>query len=170
LQSSNLWPCLSSKENAQQHSAGFAYEIQTPLGGKGMEFVLGSRQYALNGVLNGIDTTEWNPEVDPALPAHYSKDKMEGKAVCKAKLQEELGLPVTAETPLIAFIGRLDAQKGADLILAAAPWIMQQVRLLTPCCTAYTRSATCLLRDPRALFVCFPTSIVFAVFSAAGVS
>lgn len=107
-------------------SPGYAYEIQTPLGGWGMEFLLGSRQYALNGILNGIDTTEWNPTCDPLIPAKYSADELDGKAVCKAKLQQELGLPVSPETPLIAFIGRLDYQKGADLILAAAPWIMEQ--------------------------------------------
>jgi hypothetical protein len=115
--------------------AGYAYEIQTPLGGWGMEFLLGSRQYALNGILNGIDETEWDPATDKNLAAPYSlKDwpQLQGKAACKAALQKELGLPQEARVPLVAFIGRLDAQKGADLILEAAPWIMQQVCGSTP--------------------------------------
>lgn len=108
--------------------AGYAYEVQTPLGGKGMEFVLGSRQYALNGVLNGIDYNTWSPAVDKLIPRNYTAEDLSGKRVCKAELQKELGLPQDAERPLIAFIGRLDSQKGADLILSAAPWIMQQAR------------------------------------------
>jgi starch synthase len=106
---------------------GFAYEIQTALGGRGMEFLLGSRQYALNGVLNGIDYKVWNPKIDPHIPAKYSSVDLEGKKACKAKLQEELGLPVNGDIPLIGFIGRLDSQKGADLILGAAKWVMEQV-------------------------------------------
>jgi glycosyltransferase involved in cell wall biosynthesis len=119
-----------NEDRAQLHCAGFAYEIQTALGGRGMEFLLGSRQYALNGVLNGIEYKVWNPATDKHLPAHYSSKDLGGKKVCKAKLQEELGLPVNPDVPLIAFIGRLDSQKGADLILSAAKWIMEQVCLL----------------------------------------
>jgi glycosyltransferase involved in cell wall biosynthesis len=107
--------------------AGYAYEIQMPEGGWGMEFVLGTRQYALNGVLNGIDYDTWNPTKDSLIPATYSQDNLEGKKRCKAELQKELGLPQDENVPLIAFIGRLDSQKGADLILASAAWIMQQV-------------------------------------------
>ena len=110
--------------------AGYAYEIQTPLGGRGMEFVLGQRQYALNGVLNGIDYETWSPEKDKLIPHNYSKNDLTGKLWCKADLQKELGLPQDADRPLIAFIGRLDSQKGADLILAASHWIMQQVRTI----------------------------------------
>ena len=94
-----------------------------------MEFVLGSRQYALNGILNGIDYAAWSPERDGHLPQNYSRENLAGKAECKAALQHELGLPVQRDVPLLAFIGRLDGQKGADLILQSAPWIMQQVRV-----------------------------------------
>lgn len=111
-------------------SAGYAYEIQTGLGGFGMEWLLGSRQYALNGVLNGIDYTEWNPATDVHVPAKYSvKDlpDLKGKAICKKEMQKELGLPERDDVPLFAFIGRLDGQKGADLILGASRWIVEQV-------------------------------------------
>eukprot|EP00892_Ulva_mutabilis_P008623 jgi/Ulvmu1/6132/UM027_0110.1 len=110
-------------------SPGYAYEIQTPLGGWGMEMLLGGRQYALNGVLNGIDYAEWDPATDAHLPANYSLDdlpELKGKAACKRAMQEELHLPVNPDVPLLAFIGRLDSQKGADLILQAAPWIVQE--------------------------------------------
>ena len=114
--------------------------MQTPLGGKGMEFVLGSRQYALNGVLNGIDGATWSPTCDTLIPHTYTKDDLAGKRQCKAALQKELGLPQDAERPLIAFIGRLDGQKGADLILSAAPWIMKQAR---PACARCPHHVDC---------------------------
>lgn len=112
--------------------AGYAYEIQTQLGGFGLEWLVGSRQYALNGVLNGIDYTEWNPATDAHLPAKYSaKDlpALMGKARCKREMQKELGLPENDNIPLLAFIGRLDGQKGADLLIAISRWIVEQVRL-----------------------------------------
>ena len=96
--------------------------------------MLGQRQYALNGVLNGIDYETWSPEKDKLIPHNYSKTDLTGKLWCKADLQKELGLPQDADRPLIAFIGRLDSQKGADLILAASHWIMQQVRTIVDCC------------------------------------
>lgn len=112
---------------------GYAYEVQTGLGGFGMEWLLGSRQYALNGVLNGIDYKEWNPAADRNLPANYSASdlpELAGKATCKEEMQKELGLPVRDDVPLLAFIGRLDGQKGADLLLGASRWIVEQVRRL----------------------------------------
>lgn len=113
--------------------AGYAYEIQTDWGGFGMEWLLGSRQYALNGVLNGIDYMEWNPATDCHLPAKYSASDLPaltGKARCKKELQKELGLPERADVPLLAFIGRLDGQKGADLVIGASRWMVEQVRCI----------------------------------------
>lgn len=70
---------------------------------------------------------EWNPKTDQFLPCNYDvRSFKQGKARCKAALQEELGLPVDPNVPLLAFIGRLDYQKGADMILQAAPWMMSQ--------------------------------------------
>jgi starch synthase len=112
---------LSCADRVVTVSPGYAWEIQTPEGGWGMEGMLRSRSYALNGVLNGIDMKEWDPETDPHLDQNYSKSNFSrGKQACKAALQKELGLPVRPEVPVFGFIGRLDYQKGADLVLGAA--------------------------------------------------
>lgn len=61
---------------------------------------------------------DWNPAVDKHLPQQYDVTNFKaGKAACKKALQEELGLPVNPDIPMIAFIGRLDYQKGADIVL-----------------------------------------------------
>lgn len=71
----------------------------------------------------GIDEEEWNPDTDRHIVQKYSASNFEqGKAANKAALQKELGLPEQPDVPLVGFIGRLDFQKGADLVLAAAPW------------------------------------------------
>ena len=107
-------------------SSGYAAEIQTPAGGCGLDALLRSRAGKLDGVVNGIDLTEWNPEADPHLPVMYSIDDMSGKATCKAALQAELGLPVRGDVPLLGFIGRLDWQKGPELIRDAIGELMRQ--------------------------------------------
>ncbi|KAI8464053.1 MAG: hypothetical protein J3K34DRAFT_441759 [Monoraphidium minutum] len=108
-------------------SPGYSAEITTYLGGWGMEGLLGDRHSVLTGIVNGIDMEEWNPATDPDLAANYSiADFKAGKAANKAALQKELGLPVDPDIPMLAFIGRLDFQKGADLVLQAAPWLMSQ--------------------------------------------
>uniref|UniRef100_A0A383VM81 starch synthase n=2 Tax=Tetradesmus obliquus TaxID=3088 RepID=A0A383VM81_TETOB len=108
-------------------SPGYAEEIRTWLGGWGMEGMIDARGPVLNGIVNGIDDEDWNPAVDKHLPVKYDISSFKaGKAACKKALQEELGLPVNADIPLIAFIGRLDYQKGADIVLQAAPWMMSQ--------------------------------------------
>jgi glycosyltransferase involved in cell wall biosynthesis len=86
------------------------------------------RWIAANGeVLAGIDDEEWNPATDKHIAEKYSvHDFPRGKAANKAALQKELGLPERPEVPLVGFIGRLDYQKGADLVLAAAPWLISQ--------------------------------------------
>lgn len=99
-------------------SPRYAQEIQHPPNGCGLEGVLQHRAHVLYGILNGIDVEQWNPATDPYLPAHYTIDSIEeGKARCKAALQQELGLPERREIPLISFIGRLTEQKGVDLLL-----------------------------------------------------
>ena len=105
-------------------SPAYAYEIQTPEGGWGLEGLLASRAYALNGVLNGIDTVVWSPATDKHIVRRYTASTLrEGKAANKAALQKELGLPVRPDVPLLGFIGRLDYQKGADLVLEASHWL-----------------------------------------------
>lgn len=111
-------------------SHGYAWEVQTQLGGWGLDGVMRTHSQKLRGVVNGIDTTEWSPEVDVFLKEdgyqNYSAQTLEDKAKCKAALQQELGLPVRADVPLLGFIGRLDHQKGVDIIGEAMPWITSQ--------------------------------------------
>jgi starch synthase len=100
-------------------SPRYAEEIQTAPLGCGLEGVLASRRDTLSGIVNGVDYHEWNPATDTHLPATYTPDTVaEGKAACKAALVRELGLSVTPNVPLLAFIGRLVEQKGVDLLAA----------------------------------------------------
>ena len=102
-------------------SAGFAYEATTAEGGWGLDSVLRERGSALAGIVNGIDTREWDPAADPFTAAPFDAADFTGKAACKAALQSELGLPVDATIPLCVFVGRLDYQKSPDVLLAAVP-------------------------------------------------
>jgi starch synthase len=97
-------------------SETYAQEILTPEYGAGMEGYLMMRREDLHGVLNGIDTDVWNPETDPHLPHHYSKENPGGKYLNKKYLLEKVGMPYDANRPLIGIVSRLVAQKGFDLI------------------------------------------------------
>jgi starch synthase len=97
-------------------SPTYAREIQTPEGGAGLDGVLRDHADRLTGILNGIDTNEWNPATDPNLPATYSPDDMSGKVQCKRALLEEMALPVDLSAPLVAVITRLAYQKGMDTL------------------------------------------------------
>jgi starch synthase len=100
-------------------SPRYAEEIQSAPLGCGLEGVLQQRRDVLSGIINGVDYSVWNPATDPALAQRYDvQSAAAGKAACKAALQSELKLPVSAETPLLGFIGRLADQKGIDLIAA----------------------------------------------------
>lgn len=105
-------------------SPGYAWEITTREGGWGLDSMLRGRNSVLNGVTNGVDTDTWNPATDKNIAVNFTADDMAGKAACKAALQRELGLAERPEVPLIGFIGRLDAQKGPDVIQAALPELM----------------------------------------------
>jgi starch synthase len=100
-------------------SPTYAREIQQPEHGCGLDGVLRFRSGDLCGILNGIDTAEWNPSDDPALPKAFDATDLTGKAACKAALQQRAGLPVRPEIPLFSFIGRLAEQKGVDLLALA---------------------------------------------------
>ncbi|MCO5602621.1 hypothetical protein L7F22_056755 [Adiantum nelumboides] len=106
-------------------SQGYAWEITTVEGGWGLDGLLRSRSAVINGITNGVDVDDWNPTTDKHIAAQYSLDDLSGKAECKAALQKELGLAVRPEVPLVGFIGRLDYQKGPDIIQAALPEFMQ---------------------------------------------
>jgi len=106
-------------------SKRYSEEIQTREFGRGMEGVLSWRSRDLTGILNGIDPTVWNPASDEHLPANFTVDHLRGKQTCKRALLKEHGLKARTGTPLIGMIGRLDAQKGLDLIEEALPDIMR---------------------------------------------
>ncbi|NQT14691.1 MAG: glycogen synthase, partial [Planctomycetes bacterium] len=106
-------------------SPQYALEIQTPESGVGLEGVLRHRRDVLSGILNGVDYTVWDPAVDPLLAANYDLHTVAtGKPVCKAALQDELGLPSRPDVPVVAMIGRLARQKGFDLVADMIPhWV-----------------------------------------------
>ncbi|XP_047325771.1 soluble starch synthase 1, chloroplastic/amyloplastic-like [Impatiens glandulifera] len=106
-------------------SKGYSWEITTVEGGCGLQELLKSREIVINGITNGIDIEDWNPSSDEHIASAYSIDDLSGKAKCKAALQEELGLPVRSDCPMIGFIGRLDYQKGIDIILHAIPELLK---------------------------------------------
>lgn len=106
-------------------SQRYAYEIQTPEHGHGLEWILRARHDRLVGITNGVDYEVWNPATDPHLPAHYSADNLEGKRYCKLALLSRLGLPADLDRPLIATISRLTPQKGFDLIREASGSILE---------------------------------------------
>lgn len=105
-------------------SPTYAGEIQTPEFGEGLDGVLRERSYALQGILNGIDVAGFDPATDKRIAANYTVDDRSGKAVCKAKLQEELGLEVRDDRPLMVMVTRLTRQKGLDLVMYALDRIL----------------------------------------------
>lgn len=105
-------------------SPTYASEIQTPEFGEGLDGVLRERSYALQGILNGIDVAGFDPATDKRIAANYTVEDRSGKAICKAKLQEELGLEVRDDRPLMVMVTRLTRQKGMDLVMYALDRIL----------------------------------------------
>ena len=98
-------------------SETYARELMYPYYAHGLDGILANAAWKLTGITNGIDTNTFNPETDPALPAHYNSETfVEGKAACKAALQEEVGLPVKPDVPLMVMVTRLAGHKGLDLL------------------------------------------------------
>jgi starch synthase len=107
-------------------SPTYAWEITTSKGGFGLDTLFRGRFAELTGILNGIDTDVWNPADDPHLDAPFSADDLSGKATCKAGLQAELGLPMERDRPLVGVVGRIDPQKGIELLIDSIPWLVGQ--------------------------------------------
>jgi starch synthase len=105
-------------------SPRYAQEILTPARGEGLDGVLVARRTRLHGILNGIDTAEWDPATDPHLPAGYDLHDLRGKARCKAGLRAEVGLGSNPDAPLLAVVSRFVEQKGIDLLEPALPPIL----------------------------------------------
>ncbi|MBQ6839523.1 MAG: glycogen synthase [Oscillospiraceae bacterium] len=102
-------------------SETYARELMYPYYAHGLDGILSAASWKLTGITNGIDTDVFNPETDPALPAHYNADNFViGKAKCKAALQEEVGLPINPDTPLMVMVTRLAGHKGLDLLVHIA--------------------------------------------------
>jgi starch synthase len=106
-------------------SPTYASEIATHEFGSGLDGVIRSRGRDVSGILNGVDGTVWDPSTDAALPARYSLQEMDGKALSKAALQKELGLAVQPDAPLFGVVSRLTAQKGLDLVLSCLPALLR---------------------------------------------
>lgn len=107
-------------------SPGYARELLTEEYGYGLEGVYRSRKDRFSGILNGIDTRDWDPARDKALAKRYTAEDPAGKAVCKADLQDTLGLAPEPETPILAVVSRLAEQKGLDLLADAADRLLSQ--------------------------------------------
>jgi len=99
-------------------SPTYAREIQTDAEGMGLQGLLRLRADRLTGILNGIDTTVWNPATDPHLAARYDRDHLDAKPQNKAALQREMGLDERDDCPLFGVVSRLTEQKGLDLVAA----------------------------------------------------
>ena len=97
-------------------SPSYAEEIKMPYYAEGLEGILNARHAQLSGIINGIDKVVFNPGKDPMLPAHYDKGHRKGKAVCKAALQEKMGLERRPDVPVFAMVTRMTEQKGFDLV------------------------------------------------------
>ncbi len=104
-------------------SRTYAHEIRTAAFGAGLEGVLEERSPDLHGVVNGIDYEVWNPETDAAIAKRYGAGDLEGKAICRQALEDEMGL-ARGRGPVIGMVTRLAAQKGLDLTLEALPGIL----------------------------------------------
>lgn len=117
---------LSFADRINTVSPTYAAEIQTAFFGESLDGLLRARSKSLYGILNGIDTKDFDPSRDKALPANFSAVDVAGKACCKAALQRELGLGVEADTPLVAMVTRLTGQKGLDLVERVLAEMMQQ--------------------------------------------
>ena len=107
-------------------SPTYAQEILDPWFAHGLDAILNERSWKLSGILNGIDTVDYDPAADKDLFANYSAEDMTGKAVNKQKLQERLGLEQNAEVPLIGMVTRMVPHKGLDLIKEALDQIMSE--------------------------------------------
>lgn len=110
-------------------SPTYANEIKTPGGGFGLDHVLRFRAADLLGIVNGIDADSWNPATDKSLPATYTAENFGGKAVCKAQLQQQLGLDIDPQVALFGVVSRLASQKGLDLLAEALPHVLRRMHV-----------------------------------------
>jgi starch synthase len=121
-----LWAGIEHAELVNTVSPGFAAEALTPEFGQGLDGVLRSKGDRFFGIQNGLDTDGWDPATDPDIAGRYSRADLTGKATCRRDLLIRLGLDPDDPRPVLAMIGRLDPQKGFDLLEAAAPTLVER--------------------------------------------
>ncbi len=107
-------------------SPGFAREALGPEQGMGLDADLRAKGDRFIGILNGLDTELWDPATDPALVANYSRADRSGKAACRADVLAKVGMDPSDPRPVLGMIGRLDRQKGFDILAAAAPVLLKR--------------------------------------------
>jgi starch synthase len=107
-------------------SPTYALEIQQPEAGMGLDGLLRGRKDLLSGILNGIDTSVWNPATDPHVASNFDSDTLQNRATNKAALQRRFGVALAPNALLIGVISRLSWQKGLDLLLESLPTILQE--------------------------------------------
>ncbi len=148
---STLKAGLAFSDQLTTVSPRYSQEIQTPEYGYGFDGILRARRHDLVGLLNGVDYSEWNPEIDPLIAARYSTHDLSGKRECKRDLLRQFGLPEDLDRPLVGCISRLSEQKGFDLILDAAwPMLNRGVNFILLASGAdYYERAFQSLRDAR---------------------
>jgi starch synthase len=110
-------------------SPTYAQETRTPEGGQGMALYLNDKGDRYQGILNGVDYSAWNPEVDDLIPARYASNMMQGKAVCKQFLQRRFGLHADPGVPIIGVVSRFADQKGLDLLAASIESILENMQV-----------------------------------------
>lgn len=117
---------IECSERFSTVSPKYAEEIKDAYYAHGLEGIVQRNAFKLRGILNGIDPDYYNPATDKSLPANFDVDHLDNKAVCKAKLQEHLGLPQKKDTPIIAMVSRLVAHKGLDLVKAVVEEVLKE--------------------------------------------
>ena len=105
-------------------SPTYALEIQRPGEGMGLDGLLRGRSDVLSGILNGIDTSVWNPATDPHIASPFDANRLQNRALNKSALQQRLGLRVAPEAFLLGVISRMSWQKGLDLLLETLPAVL----------------------------------------------
>jgi starch synthase len=137
-------------------SPGYAQEILRPAAGMGLDKELTGLGHRFGGILNGLDMAVWNPATDAALPERYARGSLAGKAACRRALLTELGFDPDDAGPVLGMIGRLDPQKGFDLLSGAAPELIAEGARLVVLGTGDPK----LVGDLRALALKHPKAVV----------
>ena len=136
-------------------SPGYAQEILRPASGMGLDKILTQLGHRFGGILNGLDMAVWNPATDTALPANYSRADLAGKAACRRALLTEMGFDPDDDGPVIGMIGRLDPQKGFDLLAGAASELVAEGARIIALGTGDPK----LIGELRAIAAAHPTAV-----------